>query len=75
MRGASVSEGLGDDCPATEADGEACEMASELETVVTALVGVNWDEPLLLEVGINWEAVLESSCASELARSTVSVRY
>ena len=74
IRGASVSEGLGDDCPATEADGEVCEMARELEAGVTALVGVNWDEPSLLEVGINWEAVMEISCASELARLTVSVR-
>ena len=74
MRGASVSEGLGEDCPAaTATDGEVCEMVSELEAVVVVLVGVNWDEPLLLEVGINWEAVLESSCASELARLTVSV--
>lgn len=48
-------------------------MASKLEAVVDVLVDVNWDEPLLLEVGINWDAVLESSCASELARVTVSV--
>ena len=74
IRGASVSEGLGDDCPATEVGGEVCEMASELEAEVTAPVGVNWDEPSLLEVGINWEAVMEISCASELARLTVSVR-
>lgn len=61
MRGASVSEGLGEDCPATAVADDVCEMVSELDEAAVVLEGTDWESLALLVAGINWDAVLESS--------------
>ena len=52
-----MSDGLGDACPTVVAD--VVGILKEPEAVTSAAVVVNWD------------AVLDSSCASELASETV----